>query len=180
MWFTIRNICSGILDYSLIVWVDDCRGNKINYSVAGSGKPLILVHGFGKYLSLCSTFHKANLTCNVMYPFNQKPINAQGNCGEIIHNPGLKSAELLFTIYPGHNIQRLLSGKSWWWVNVCHVAGGNVGHFARLIPFVAENYRVYAIDLLGFGDSDKPTNVEYGPELWADLVCGVSLFPLTF
>jgi pimeloyl-ACP methyl ester carboxylesterase len=60
------------------------------------------------------------------------------------------------------------------------VAGGNVGHFARLIPFVAENYRVYAIDLLGFGDSDKPTNVEYGPELWADLVCGVSLFPLTF
>jgi pimeloyl-ACP methyl ester carboxylesterase len=43
-----------------------------------------------------------------------------------------------------------------------------------LIPFVAENYRVYAIDLLGFGDSDKPTNVEYGPELWADLVCDFS------
>jgi hypothetical protein len=99
MWFTTRNICSGILDYSLIVWVDGCRGNKINYSVAGSGKPLILVHGFGKYLSLCSTFHKANLTCNVMHTFNQKPINTQGNCGETIHNPGLKSSELLFTIY---------------------------------------------------------------------------------
>jgi pimeloyl-ACP methyl ester carboxylesterase len=36
---------------------------------------------------------------------------------------------------------------------------------------LAENYRVYAIDLLGFGASDKPANVEYGPELWADLVC---------
>lgn len=27
---------------------DVCRGHKINYSVTGSGKPLILVHGFGK------------------------------------------------------------------------------------------------------------------------------------
>jgi hypothetical protein len=50
-------------------------------------------------------------------------------------------------------------------------SGGNVGHFARLIPFLAENRRVYAIDLLGFGASDKPTNTNYGPELWADLVC---------
>jgi hypothetical protein len=57
------------------------------------------------------------------------------------------------------------------------VIGGNVGHFARLIPYLAENYRVYAIDLLGFGASDKPENVEYAPELWADLVCGVSSFP---
>jgi len=71
------------------------RGSNINYSVSGSGKPLILVHGFG----------------------------------------------------------------------------GNVGHFARLIPFLAENHKVYAIDLLGFGASDKPGNTEYGPELWAELVC---------
>jgi pimeloyl-ACP methyl ester carboxylesterase len=81
--------------------VDGDRGNKINYAVAGCGKPLILIHGFG----------------------------------------------------------------------------GNAGHFARLIPYLAENHRVYAIDLLGFGASDKPANVEYGPELWADLVCGVSSFP---
>ena len=53
------------------------------------------------------------------------------------------------------------------------LSGGNVGHFARLIPFLAENHRVYAIDLLGFGASDKPSKTEYGPELWADLVCGV-------
>jgi pimeloyl-ACP methyl ester carboxylesterase len=52
-----------------------------------------------------------------------------------------------------------------------------MGHFAKLIPYLAENYRVYAIDLLGFGASDKLENVEYGPELWADLVCGVSSFP---
>lgn len=47
-----------------------------------------------------------------------------------------------------------------------------MGHFARLIPFLAEKHKVYAIDLLGFGASDKPGNIEYGPELWAELVCG--------
>lgn len=52
------------------------------------------------------------------------------------------------------------------------LSGGNVGHFARLIPFLAENHRVYAVDLLGFGASDKPSDIEYGPELWAELICG--------
>lgn len=31
-------------------WVGACRGHQINYSVSGSGKPLILVHGFGRFL----------------------------------------------------------------------------------------------------------------------------------
>ena len=52
------------------------------------------------------------------------------------------------------------------------LSGGNSGHFARLIPYLADNYRVYAIDLLGFGASDKPHDVKYGPELWAELLCG--------
>lgn len=47
-----------------------------------------------------------------------------------------------------------------------------MGHFARLIPYLAENHCVYAIDLLGFGASDKPANTEYGPDLWAELVFG--------
>ncbi len=31
------------------VLVDGDRGDKVNYVVAGSGKPLILIHGFGNY-----------------------------------------------------------------------------------------------------------------------------------
>ncbi|MCO5568157.1 hypothetical protein L7F22_021854 [Adiantum nelumboides] len=49
--------------------------------------------------------------------------------------------------------------------------GGNAGHFAKLIPYLSEKYRVYAVDLLGFGASDKPESVNYGPELWAELLC---------
>ncbi len=33
-----------------------------------------------------------------------------------------------------------------------------------------EGYRVYAIDLLGFGASDKPSDVEYSIELWGELL----------
>ena len=33
-----------------------CRGNKINYAVSGSGKPLILVHGFGMFLLKLESF----------------------------------------------------------------------------------------------------------------------------
>ncbi|GJP46102.1 hypothetical protein CLOM_g5429 [Closterium sp. NIES-68] len=70
------------------------RGHRIHYAVAGCGKPVILVHGFG----------------------------------------------------------------------------GSAGHFRNLIAHLADHHKVYAVDLLGFGDSDKPGGVEYGPELWADII----------
>jgi pimeloyl-ACP methyl ester carboxylesterase len=49
-------------------------------------------------------------------------------------------------------------------------AGGNVGHYASLMAYLAENHRVYAVDLLGFGASDKPLDADYGPDLWGELV----------
>ena len=55
------------------------------------------------------------------------------------------------------------------------LSGGSSGHFAKLVPYLADSYRVYAIDLLGFGASDKPHDAEYGPELWAELLCGIFL-----
>jgi 2-hydroxymuconate-semialdehyde hydrolase len=40
------------------------------------------------------------------------------------------------------------------------------GNFAELLPALAV-YRTLAPDLLGFGNSAKPVDVDYGPELWA-------------
>jgi hypothetical protein len=37
-----------VLPFKTNYWL--WRGNKINYAVAGCGKPLILIHGFGNYL----------------------------------------------------------------------------------------------------------------------------------
>lgn len=42
-----------------------------------------------------------------------------------------------------------------------HGFGASVGHFRKNFPaLVGAGYRVYAIDLLGFGASDKPKDVE--------------------
>eukprot|EP00246_Nothoceros_aenigmaticus_P002032 TRINITY_DN12752_c0_g1_i1.p1 TRINITY_DN12752_c0_g1~~TRINITY_DN12752_c0_g1_i1.p1 ORF type:complete len:499 (-),score=60.67 TRINITY_DN12752_c0_g1_i1:649-2145(-) len=56
-------------------------------------------------------------------------------------------------------------------VILIHGFGGSAGHFSRLISHLADQYRVYAVDLLGFGRSDKPSDVNYGPDLWADVIC---------
>ena len=52
-----------------------------------------------------------------------------------------------------------------------HGFGANVNHFRFQFPaLVAEGYRVYAVDLLGFGASDKPNDADYSIELFVKLL----------
>ena len=49
-----------------------------------------------------------------------------------------------------------------------HGFGASIGHWRKNIPVLAAaGYRVFAIDLLGFGNADKP-NRPYTVELWRD------------
>lgn len=50
-----------------------------------------------------------------------------------------------------------------------HGFGASVFHWRYNIPYLAKKYHVYAIDLLGFGLSDKPVQ-DYGAEIWKDQV----------
>lgn len=51
-----------------------------------------------------------------------------------------------------------------------HGFGAAIGHWRHNIPVLAEaGYQVYALDLLGFGASDKP-DVAYSLELWQSLL----------
>ena len=53
-------------------------------------------------------------------------------------------------------------------VLLIHGFGASIGHWQKNIPVLAENgYRVFAIDLLGFGGSDKPA-LDYTLELWQE------------
>jgi non-heme chloroperoxidase len=51
-----------------------------------------------------------------------------------------------------------------------HGFGASIGHWRKNIPVLAAaGYQVFAIDLLGFGSSDKPP-LNYTMELWEELV----------
>ena len=51
-----------------------------------------------------------------------------------------------------------------------HGFGASIGHWRKNIPVLAAGgYRVFAIDLLGFGGSDKPP-LNYTLELWSELL----------
>lgn len=48
-----------------------------------------------------------------------------------------------------------------------HGFGGSIGHWRQNMSVLAKKHSVYAIDLLGFGASDKP-DIPYSIELWAE------------
>ncbi|MEE8413759.1 MAG: alpha/beta hydrolase [Dehalococcoidales bacterium] len=53
--------------------------------------------------------------------------------------------------------------------------GGNISNFARIIPTLAENYRVIAMDNRGAGQTDKP-DIPYTMEMMAEDVAGLLNF----
>jgi len=50
-----------------------------------------------------------------------------------------------------------------------HGFGGSIGHWRQNMAVLGQHHSVYAIDLLGFGASDKP-DTAYSLNLWADQV----------
>ena len=51
-----------------------------------------------------------------------------------------------------------------------HGFGASTEHWRCNIPVLSKKYEVHAMDLLGFGKSPKPQDVEYSGSLWKDQV----------
>ncbi len=51
-----------------------------------------------------------------------------------------------------------------------HGFGASTDHWRFNIPVLSTKYEVHAMDLLGFGKSPKPQDVEYSGSLWKDQV----------
>ena len=49
-----------------------------------------------------------------------------------------------------------------------HGFGASTDHWRFNIPILSKRYEVHAMDLLGFGKSPKPQDVEYSGSLWKD------------
>ena len=57
-------------------------------------------------------------------------------------------------------------------VVMLHGLGGTKASFLPTVAALADEYRVHAIDLPGFGDSVKPLRAAYDPHFFARAVCG--------
>ncbi|BAZ44050.1 alpha/beta fold family hydrolase [Chondrocystis sp. NIES-4102] len=69
----------------------------------------------------------------------------------------------------GHNITYQQVGETGTPVVLVHGFGASWGHWRKNLPVIGSAYRCYAIDLIGFGGSDKPqpgTEIEYTFETW--------------
>ncbi|MBO9997507.1 MAG: alpha/beta fold hydrolase [Cyanobacteria bacterium SID2] len=81
----------------------------------------------------------------------------------------IPSIEKQFWHWRNHRIAYTVSGEGAPLLLI-HGFGASIGHWRKNIPALSEaGYRVYALDLLGFGDSDKPL-LDYTMELWRDSI----------
>jgi pimeloyl-ACP methyl ester carboxylesterase len=90
---------------------------------------------------------------------------------------------------PAAVLETLAAPKTWIWrgfpicyqtqgetgeaIVLIHGFGASWGHWRKNIPALSKNYRVYAIDLIGFGGSAKPTpgdEISYTFETWAQQI----------
>jgi pimeloyl-ACP methyl ester carboxylesterase len=75
----------------------------------------------------------------------------------------------LYWTWQGHQIAYSVTGEGMPLVLV-HGFGASIGHWRKNIPVWAEaGYKVFAIDLLGFGNSDKPA-IAYSLDVWQELL----------
>jgi pimeloyl-ACP methyl ester carboxylesterase len=95
----------------------------------------------------------------------------------------MAAARPSFWDWRGHRIRWICQGSpdACRSVVLLHGFGASLGHWRHNIPVLAEEAEVYALDLLGFGGSEKPPSrlegepplpgsVRYGFALWAELV----------
>ncbi|KAK4777791.1 hypothetical protein SAY87_017978 [Trapa incisa] len=64
----------------------------------------------------------------------------------------------------GYSIRYQCSGSSGPALVLIHGFGANSDHWRKNIPFLAKSHRVYSIDLIGYGYSDKPSPKEFDGE----------------
>lgn len=79
------------------------------------------------------------------------------------------NAQELYWNWQGHKIRYTVAGQGKPLLLI-HGFGASIGHWKKNIPVLAqENYQVFALDLLGFGGSDKAP-LDYTLTLWQEQI----------
>jgi pimeloyl-ACP methyl ester carboxylesterase len=70
----------------------------------------------------------------------------------------------------GHRHRYVESGNSEHTLLLLHGISSSIEFYEQVIPLLSKSFRVIALDLLGFGLSDKPQGKKYSLELYASLI----------
>ena len=54
-----------------------------------------------------------------------------------------------------------------------HGFGANKDNFVQIAPYLTDRYHLNIPDMIGFGESDKPLQIAYGPDIQADRLHGL-------
>jgi len=86
-----------------------------------------------------------------------------------ISQPTTTTFEKFFWTWKSYKIQYTVMGEGKPLVLI-HGFGASIGHWRKNIPVLAgAGYQVFALDLLGFGGSDK-ASIDYSVNLWVELI----------
>ncbi|KAG9457015.1 hypothetical protein H6P81_001523 [Aristolochia fimbriata] len=114
-------------------------------------------------------------------------LSVAGNCPGLLSSNWRRPSALAGNASPPASDLELLytNCKTWQWrsysINylvkgvgppllLVHGFGASVGHWRKNVAVLAQSHAVFAIDLLGFGASDKPAAFSYTMEAWAQLI----------
>jgi pimeloyl-ACP methyl ester carboxylesterase len=70
----------------------------------------------------------------------------------------------------GHRHRYIETGRSYRTMLLLHGISSSLDFYEQVIPSLSGSFRILALDLLGFGGSDKPAGKDYSLQLYTDLI----------
>ncbi|OVA19586.1 Alpha/beta hydrolase fold-1 [Macleaya cordata] len=100
----------------------------------------------------------SSLNAALIDPIEDKSVS---DTGSTTNNPEFEVLSCTWN-WRDYSIRYQFSGNSGPALVLVHGFGANSDHWRKNIPVLAKSHRVYAIDLIGYGYSDKPNPREFG------------------
>ncbi|KAJ0510931.1 putative alpha/beta hydrolase-1 [Helianthus annuus] len=132
------------------------------------GLPKLLHSTFTHNLNLSSSSSPPSSRNHPWLSSNPKPRTTVSISSCLVDSSSVKPASPKVSVqtrmwnWKGYSIRYQCAGNSGPALVLIHGFGANSDHWRKNIPVLAESHRVFAIDLIGYGYSDKPNPRELG------------------
>ncbi|XP_047316711.1 pheophytinase, chloroplastic [Impatiens glandulifera] len=130
--------------------------------------PAIYQKKFSKNFLPPIPFYLSRLSRKCSVPRHPRGCFATSNWNDRVIDPSFDGISFGIEVktctwnWKGYSIRYQCSGSTGPAIVMVHGFGANSDHWRKNIPVLAQSHRVFAIDLIGYGYSDKPNPREFG------------------